>query len=72
MSSLSKNELKVIREAVANYMLSEGCSCCQGIDHDEDGEVLAKLLNVKKYDDGSGYDFYSYSPKYIKQEEKCK
>lgn len=46
-----------IRIAVANYMGSEGCSCCQGSDHDDHKEALAKLLNVPKYPDGSGYDF---------------
>lgn len=51
---------KQLREAVANYMWSEGCSCCRGSDHDAHAEALAKLLSIKKYSDGSGYDFYSY------------
>lgn len=51
---------KQLREAVANYMYSEGCSCCRGNDHDAHAEALAKLLSVKKYSDGSGFDFYSY------------
>lgn len=52
---------KLMREAIANYMQSEGCSCCQNIDdHREHKEKLAKLLNIKKYSDGSGYDFGKY------------
>jgi hypothetical protein len=51
---------KQLREAVANYMYSEGCNCCRGNDHDAHAEALAKLLSVKKYSDGSGFDFYSY------------
>ncbi len=58
---------KQLREAVANYMYSEGCSCCRGNDHDTHGEALAKLLSVKKYSDGSGFDFYSYRTKADKQ-----
>jgi len=55
--------LKEIREAVANYIRSEGCSCCRGDDHDEHREVLAKLLGVPEYDDGSGYDFNKFCTK---------
>lgn len=56
--------LKEIRTAVANYMSSEGCSCCQDVDnHNEHKKTLAKLLNVPKYKDGSGYNFYKYRTK---------
>jgi len=55
---MTKDELQALRTAVANYMWSEGCSCCRNIDdHKEHAEVLAKLLKVPKYSDGSGYDF---------------
>ena len=55
---------KKLREAVANYMYSEGCSCCQDVDaHREHKQYLAKLLNVDKYSDGSGFDFYKYKSK---------
>lgn len=50
-------EVEKIREAVANYLHSEGCGCCQGNNHDEHRWELGKLLNVPKYDDDSGYDF---------------
>ncbi len=64
-------QIKQIRQALADYMYSEGCSCCQHIDaHKEAKKVLAKLLNVPKYSDGSGYDFYKFrSKKYIQKEE---
>ena len=47
-----------IRSAVANYMYSEGCSCCEDVDaHKEHTKVLAELLDVPMYPDGSGYNF---------------
>lgn len=52
---------KQMREAVANYMRSEGCTCCQDYEaHKRHTEVLGKLLNVPKYSDGSGRDFSKY------------
>jgi len=53
-------DIQAIRTAVADYMHSEGCSCCQGDDHDMHTEVLAKLLGVELYSDGSGYCFSPY------------
>ena len=53
-----------LRTAIANYMSSEDCGCCSNREkHDEHEEVIAKLLNVKKYDDDSGYDFSRYESK---------
>jgi len=50
--------IKEFREALANYMSSEGCDCCSNRDdHAEHKAVLAKLLGVPKYSDGSGHDF---------------
>lgn len=54
---------KELRQAVADYMYSEGCDCCRSANHEEHGERIAKLLNVRKYPDGSGYDFYRYKTK---------
>ena len=52
---------RALRIAVADYMRSEGCSCCQDRDaHEKHKEILAKLLLVPKYPDGSGYDFSKY------------
>ena len=51
-------KLKAIRQAIANYMRSEGCSCCENeIPHNEAKRELAGLLDVPMYSDGSGYDF---------------
>ena len=59
-----KDFKKKLREAVANYMRSEGCSCCQDRDaHREHKKNLAKLLGVRKYSDGSGYDFGKHETK---------
>lgn len=56
--------LKQLRQAVADYMQSEGCSCCRDDEaHTEHEERLGQLLHVKKYKDGSGYDFRSYRSK---------
>lgn len=62
-----KPTLAQIREALANYIASEGCSCCQNIRrHDEAKAVLGRLLRVKKFSDGSGYDFWAYQRKEAK------
>jgi len=52
---------KQLRAALADYMYSEGCSCCRDDeDHEVNAERLGKLLNVPKYSDGSGRDFSKY------------
>lgn len=66
MSSETIKLKKQLRRAVANYMRSEGCDCCRGHKHGEYEKRLAKLLDVEKYDDGSGFDFNKYSFKPIK------
>lgn len=63
-TDVSGSLLAEIRRAVADYIKSEGCSCCQDRDaHKEASERLGKLLKVKKYSDGSGRDFYAYASK---------
>jgi hypothetical protein len=52
-----------VRKAVADYIGSEGCSCCRGADHDEHHAVLGKLLRVRKFGDGSGHNFFAYRTK---------
>ena len=53
--------LTKIRRAVADYMQTEGCSCCQDYEgHQEHRATLGKLLKVAKYTDRSGYDFSRY------------
>lgn len=58
-----KKLIAEIRKAVANYMYSEGCGCCESPNHDEHKAALGKLLKVKKYKDRSGYDFNNYKDK---------
>ena len=53
----NKLDLVKVRRAVADYISSEGCSCCRGSKHDEHKAELAKLLRVPKYDDDSGFNF---------------
>lgn len=51
-------DLRAIRNAVADYMYSEGCSCCQNREaHKINRERLARLLKVPKKD-----DWYNFSP----------
>lgn len=58
------NLRRALRTAVADYMRSEGCSCCSNRPaHELHEAVLAKLLRVPKYPDGSGFDFAKYRSK---------
>ncbi len=52
--------LGALRQAVADYMSSEGCSCCESDLHEGHEVALAKLLNVRKYEDDSGYNWGPY------------
>lgn len=52
--------LEKVRTAVANYIATEGCSCCQHHDHEAVREELGKLLLVPKYSDGSGRNFEKF------------
>ncbi len=54
---------RLLRQAVADYIGSEGCSCCRGNDHDAHRARLGELLGVPKYPDGSGHDFGRFRPK---------
>lgn len=57
-------EKVILRRAIADYMATEGCSCCQDIEgHAKAKKRLAGLLDVPMYDDKSGYDFYQFKTK---------
>jgi len=54
-------KLAAIRTALADYMRSEGCSCCRNIPkHEDAARRLAGLLGVPMYEDASGYDFHQF------------
>ena len=58
---MTRKERESLRRAVADYMRSEGCSCCRNIDdHNNHKRRLAELLHVEPYEDGSGFDFRKY------------
>jgi hypothetical protein len=58
---MTPKERAEIRRLIADYMRSEGCTCCRDTEaHEKHAEALAKALKVRKYDDGSGYDFAHY------------
>ncbi len=53
--------LAEIRRAVADYMHSEGCSCCRDYEgHKTHEATLARLLRVPKFSDSSGYNFSKF------------
>lgn len=56
---MTKKELEQLRNAVADYMWSEGCSCCQDREkHEEARKRLGDLLLVGSV--GDYHDFTSY------------
>lgn len=61
MKETPQYHTKKLRTAIADYMQSEGCGCCEGANHLINKEVIAKLLRVPKYKDGSGYDFNRFA-----------
>lgn len=55
-------EKKEIRFWVASLVRASGCSCCRDDDKwNESLKSLAKLLNVPKYNDGSGFNFHKFT-----------
>jgi hypothetical protein len=54
--------LAPIREALANYVKSEGCGCCSDFSkHEKALDRLGELLGMDRYDDDSGVDIYKYA-----------
>jgi len=57
-------QIQAVRDALADYIVSEGCSCCRNEEaHTEAKAKLARLLEVPAYKDGSGWDFYKFGSK---------
>lgn len=49
-----------LRDLVATLWCASGCSCCRDDDAwEKASHELAELFGIPKYDDGSGYDWYS-------------
>ena len=66
-------KLEDVRQALAEYMYSEGCSCCRDVKaHEINKKRLAELLKVPLYSDGSGYDFSQFRAKNEKKQNKIK
>ena len=58
---MTKTERSALRTAVADYMASEGCSCCRDTEaHKKHEKRLARLLAAPMYADKSGYDFFRF------------
>ena len=68
---MTKKEVEAMRTAVANYMRSEGCSCCQDYEnHPKHKAVIALLLGIKpRFDEHDvekeepWFDFSAYATK---------
>jgi hypothetical protein len=59
---MTEETLKALRTAVADYIKSEGCDCCQNREaHEDAARRLAGLLNVPMYSDASGYNFNRFA-----------
>lgn len=55
-------KMQKLRQAIADYKQTEGCSCCQDVDGHKEAEAqIASLLEVPMYDDLSGYDFNKFA-----------
>lgn len=53
--------LAAVRTAVADYMYSEGCSCCRDMDaHPKHAKRLAELLGVPVHPEQD--DWHDFSP----------
>lgn len=63
MTDEMKAYRKKLREAVAQYMASEGCACCEGDSHIDDAKELAELIGMSLHKDKSGVDWLKYRPK---------
>jgi hypothetical protein len=57
---MKKIDIKKLRSLIADYISSEGCSCCRGENHNIHKKRIAELLKVPMYKDKSGYNFGKY------------
>lgn len=58
------NPLKEIRRAVADALATAGCGCCRNYEeYDEAVDRLGVLLDIPRFEDDSGVDFYQFRTK---------
>lgn len=51
------NPFEKLRTHFANYVYSEGCSCCRNDEpHNDAMAEICKILSIPQYDDESGYN----------------
>lgn len=55
---------KDLRILIAKVVTTEGCDCCQPASHKQLKNELAKALNVPRYSDDSGYNWYVVAKEY--------
>ena len=69
---MTASERAKLRRLIADYMESEGCSCCQNVDmHNAAKKALAMVLTVPAYQDGSGYDFSPFKTRPVKRDRSA-
>ena len=57
---MTKQERDDLRNAIADYMWSEGCGCCRNHEkHEENRKRLAALLQIVP-DTGGDFSFFQY------------
>jgi hypothetical protein len=59
-----ESEIEQLRRFVADLVTSSGCSCCRDDEGWEEAQdALGKKLDVARYYDDSGWDWYKYRTK---------
>lgn len=60
-----QKQIDQIRMLVAQLYCASGCDCCRDTDEwNRASSVLAVMLGIPAYDDGSGFDFYKVRDEY--------
>ena len=45
-----KSEIEKLKEAFANYVFTEGCSCCEREGHSEYYDIICDILDYDPYE----------------------
>jgi hypothetical protein len=62
-------EIERLRGLVAKLYCAAGCSCCRDdTAWEAASDELAEGFNIPKYEDGSGYDWYSVRDQYAQDD----